>query len=248
VEVEDSPEVSAANVKFLRGFPGWAPPYTSSMATARVIRPRWAGAVLALLLPLAAAGCKDAEKYPWMIVPGVRVGPIPLNVSESELRAKFGDEVRPQLYDLGEGEYLPGAVLFPADTLKRIEIAWRDTVARREIKTVRIEGYSSVWRLESRVQLGTDLLELERLNGRPFKLAGFGWDQQGVVLSWEEGSLLSGMKGVYVYLTPDPKKMSSEAYRRVSGDREFMSDDGDMRLMDPRVGRIVVAFDIAAPR
>jgi hypothetical protein len=51
-----------------------------------------------------------------------------------------------------------------------------------------------------------------------------------------------------VYLTPDPKKMSSEAYRRVSGDREFMSDDGDMRLMDPRVARIVVAFDIAAPR
>ncbi|HET9328792.1 MAG TPA: hypothetical protein VFQ05_18655, partial [Candidatus Eisenbacteria bacterium] len=204
-------------------------------------------AFLASLL-LAVPGCKESTKYPWMIVPGVRVGPIPADVSENDLRARFGDQMRPFAYSFGEGEYVSGAVVFPTDTLKRIEIAWRDTVARRELKTVRIEGYSSVWRLESRVQLGTDLFELERLNGRPFKLAGFAWDQQGVVLSWEGGSLMSGMKGVYVYLAPDPKRVGSDAWRRVLGDREYMSDDGNMRSMNPRVARIVVAFDIAAPR
>ena len=207
---------------------------------------RWIG--LATLGMLLVAGCREDTKYPWMIVPGVRIGSVPAAVSESELRARFGDQVQPFAYSVGEGEYVSGAVLFPTDSLKRIEIAWRDTVARRELKTVRIEGYSSLWRMESRVQLGTDLFELERLNGRPFKLAGFGWDQQGVVLSWEGGALVSGMKGVYLYLTPDARKMSLEAYRRVAGDREFMSDDGDMRLMDPRVARIVVAMDIEAPR
>lgn len=201
-----------------------------------------------MLLLLIVAGCKEATKYPWMIVPGSRVGPIPVDVSEADLRARFGEQLRQQSYGVGEGEYVPGAVLFPTDTLKRIEIAWRDTVARRELKTVRIEGYASQWRLESRVQLGTDLFELERLNGRPFKLAGFGWDQQGVVLSWEGGALTSGMKGVFLYLVPDRSKVATEAYRRVAGDREFSSQDGDMRLMDPRVARIVVAFDIAAPR
>src|SRR5262245_8693392 len=102
-----------------------------------------------------------------MIVPGVSIGPIPASVSESGLRDRFGDQVRPFAFYACEGEYVPGVVLFPSDSLKRIQIAWRDTVARRGLKTVRIEGYSSQWRMESRVQLGTDLFELERLNGRP---------------------------------------------------------------------------------
>jgi hypothetical protein len=193
-------------------------------------------------------GCRDPVKYPWMVVPGERLGPIPVDVSEKDLRDRFGAQVQNSPYALGEGSYVPGTILFPRDPTRRIEIAWRDTVGRRGLKTVRFEGDASVWELEGRIRLGTDLFELERLNGGPFTMAGFGWDQQGVVLSWEGGALTSSMRGVYLYLVPSSKKLATEAYRRVAGDKALPSDDGDLRVIDPRVARIVVAFDIEAPR
>jgi hypothetical protein len=197
---------------------------------------------------VAALGCREPVKYPWMIVPGVRVGPVPLGVSEGELRARFGAQVQSMPVAIGEGDLRPGVVLFPSDLRRRIEITWRDTVAHREIRTVRLEGHDSDWQVEGRVRLGTDLFELERLNGGPFTLAGFGWDQEGVVLSWEGGSLRDAMTGVYLYLTPDDRSIGTPPYHRLAGDRQFSSQNGDMRALDPRVTRIVVAFDIAAPR
>jgi hypothetical protein len=56
------------------------------------------------------------------------------------------------------------------------------------------------------------------------------------------------MTGVYVYLTPESRHIGTAPYHRLMGDIPFSSQNGDMRLLDPRVTRIVVAFDIAAPR
>jgi len=204
--------------------------------------------VVLAMVALSGAACREPVKYPWMIVPGVRLGPFPAQASEADLRSRFGVEVQAHSVPLGEGETVWGTVVFPDDPLRRIEIVWRDTTARREMKTVRVEGDSSLWKLESRIGLGTTLFELERINGRPFKLAGFGWDQQGVVLSWNEGVLQSSMKGVNLYLTPDPRHLNEASYRRIAGDREFSSDDGDVRALEPRVGRMVVAFDQAGLR
>ena len=56
------------------------------------------------------------------------------------------------------------------------------------------------------------------------------------------------MKGVYLYLLPERGRIGSDPYRRRMGNQAFSSDDGDLRALDPRVARIVVAFDIEAPR
>jgi hypothetical protein len=204
-----------------------------------------AAALLALAL---SSGCREPEKYPWMIVPGVSLGPVPAGVSERELVQRFGSQVQVMPVSIGEGDLRPGVVLFPNDLRRRIEVVWRDTVAHREIRTVRLEGHESDWRLEGRMRLGADLFEVERLNGGPFTLAGFGWDQEGVVTSWEGGALASAMTGVYVSFRPESRHVGTPPYHRLMGDIPFSSQNGDMRLLDPRVARIVVAFDIAAPR
>lgn len=92
------------------------------------------------------------------------------------------------------------------------------------------------------VSLGSSLGQLERINGRPFRLAGFGWDYAGVVTSWEGGALDSLLHGVFVYLSPRIEDRAGSAYRRVLGDRDFESSNPDMRSLDPRVYQIFVDF------
>jgi hypothetical protein len=50
----------------------------------------------------------------------------------------------------------------------------------------------SLWRTTYGITQGTTLLELERINRKPFRLAGFDFDYSGTVLSWESG-LLEGV-------------------------------------------------------
>jgi hypothetical protein len=93
------------------------------------------------------------------------------------------------------------------------------------------------------ISLGTSLSELAQKNGRPFRLSGFGWDDAGVVTSWGGGALDSLLRGVHLYLEPRIEDRAGGAYRRMQGDREFDSDNPDMRALDPRVYQIYVDFE-----
>ncbi len=47
----------------------------------------------------------------------------------------------------------------------------------------------SQWRTTHGIRRGMTLAEIEALNGRPFKLYGFGFDYGGTTLDWNGGSL-----------------------------------------------------------
>lgn len=205
------------------------------------------GLVSLAFVAMLGVACRHPSPSAWTIVPGARLGPFSVQGTEADLRSQFGDAVQPRPFSIGEGESVPGSVVFPDDPRRRVEIAWRDTTRRRELKTVRVDGEASLWRLENRVGIGATLVELERMNGRPFRLAGFGWDHQGVVRSWNGGTLEPTMKSVYLYFAPDPRQVNGPAYRRVMGDREFSSNDSDVRALEPRVARMVIAFDVLDP-
>lgn len=66
-------------------------------------------------------------------------------------------------------------VLFGAEVVKNGEINVGEGVCR--------------WKTPQGVSIGTTLKELEKLNGGPFKLAGFAWDYEGAIISWEEGKM-----------------------------------------------------------
>jgi hypothetical protein len=180
----------------------------------------------------------------WQIVPGRSAGLLTETSTEADLRQRYPagtvDSIRVQL---GEGETAPGSVLYPSDSVRRAEILWKDTTQRARPERLILRGSRSLWRVDGGISLGTTLQELERLNGRPFKLAGFGWDYSGVVIDWAGGSLDSSLAGVKLYLDPGPAAYESTTYSQVLGDREYSSDLAPMQQLTPRVYQIFVDFE-----
>jgi hypothetical protein len=185
-----------------------------------------------------------APTSPWRIVPGRAAGPVTATSSEADLARHYGaGVVKPIRVELGEGETTPGTVLFPGDSSRRVEIVWRDTVSRSRPSRLILRGSRSEWTVGPGISLGTSLQDLERINGRPFTLAGFGWDYAGVVTEWGGGTLDSALAGVKLYLDPGPAQYQSAPYSQVLGDRDYSSSSPPMQQLNPRVAQIFVDFD-----
>jgi hypothetical protein len=193
--------------------------------------------------PRSAASSSDTADAQWRITPD-HFGPIGRQSSEADLQRVFGDSaVGRARIELGEGETTPGTVLFPGDSLRRAEIIWRDTLARRGPARIVLRGSRSLWQISPGVSLGTTLQALERLNGRAFTLAGFGWDYAGVITDWKGGALDSTLAGIKLYLDPGPAQHQSAAYSQVLGDRDYSSALPAMQQLNPAVGQIFVDFE-----
>jgi hypothetical protein len=163
------------------------------------------------------------------------------------LRRAFGSaNVKAERIDIGEGETVPGTVLFSADSTRRLMIIWSDSTARRLPRRLILRDDSSRWSVAEGITLGTTLEELEKLNGRPFTLAGFGWDYAGVVMDWRGGKLATPLgRSVKLYLVPPSSAQSDPAYNSVLGDRPYASDLAAMRRLKPTVRQIFIDFGTA---
>jgi hypothetical protein len=171
-------------------------------------------------------------------------GPLSATTSEADLRRHFGASlVESTRIELGEGETAPGTVIYPADSLRRVEIIWQDTLARRRPARLILRGNQSKWQVSRGISLGTSLQELEQLNGKPFTLAGFGWDYAGVVTDWNGGALDTVLAQVKLYLDPGPAQYESAPYSQVLGDRDYSSALPAMQQLSPRVTQIFVDFE-----
>jgi len=187
----------------------------------------------------------------FIIVPGRNVGPLRPGTSETELRKLFGAaQVKSDKVYIGEGFVCEGAVLFPNDTRRTADIVWIDVMHRARPLHVMISSKKTLWRTSEGVTLGTSLKELERLNGRPFKFLGFGWDYSGTVVSWEGGKLetfKSAQEHGYrliLRLSPDPSaETTTSESDRISGDRELLSSDPLIQRLNPKVYDLEYDFD-----
>jgi hypothetical protein len=180
----------------------------------------------------------------WQIVPGAAAGRVTAGSSEADLRQAYGpDAVDSSRIDIGEGETTPGTVLYHSDSARRAEIIWQDTVKRARPARLILRGGRSLWQVNPGISLGTSLQDLERMNGRPFKLAGFGWDYSGVVIDWSGGNLDSSLAGIKLYLDPGNSAYESPIYAQVLGDRDYSSALAPMQQLSPRVYQIFVDFE-----
>jgi hypothetical protein len=184
-----------------------------------------------------------------LIIPGIRVCAITPQTSESELQKIYGRKnVRGAEVDVGEGEHEPGAVIYPDNPTKTIEVIWKDAHEKRRPKQVRLTGENSVCRTRQGISLGTRLKELERINGRPFELTGFSYDLAGTVVSWEGGKLekqFDKRGRVILRLDYSYKSiygLSEKELHSVDGDQLFSSNNRVMQKINPKVYQIVVEF------
>jgi hypothetical protein len=169
-------------------------------------------------------------------------GPFGRNATRGDLVKAFPGNVVDRELGGPEGTKLKGSVVYPNDPRRRLEIIWNDEKARRG-PTIRI-NQKSVWATASGVRLGLTLTEIERINGKPFKLYGFEWDFGGRSSNWQAGALGKPQPGgcnITVAFGYDDKARSADL-DKVSGDSEFLSTNPSMRAVNPKVFEITLGF------
>jgi hypothetical protein len=170
-------------------------------------------------------------------------GPFARNATHNDLVKAFGAaNVRYTDIPSAEGQTEKGTVVFPNNPKARLDIFWANEKARRQ-PSIRIRAPSE-WRAPNGIRIGTALAEIERTNGKPFKLAGFGWDYGGNVLSFEKGALDKPQPGgCIVGLTFNfPDDIPSAAQEKVSGDIELLSNNPAVRAVKPAVSSIFIGY------
>ena len=160
------------------------------------------------------------------------------------IRTYGAANVQSEPVDIGEGEFLQGTVIFPREQARRAQILWKNGNRAMPPESILLSGKMSGWTIGRGITLGTTLKELERLNGGPFILTGFGWDYSGTVLSWENGKLEKGFKSkVILRLAPIERALKTVSRREaasVNGDHHFRSDNKVIQKINPRIYQIII--------
>jgi len=143
--------------------------------------------------------------------------------------------------DASEGKKLMASVLFPNDPKRRLEVWWDNEAARSGTYLIVINGQST-WNAPKGLKLGLQLAALERLNGKPFKLNGFGKGSEGTVSDWQGGALeqLTGGCKVGVSMRADPK--AARAAIEQAGAAELASTDAAIKAIKPSVAEIIIGY------
>ena len=204
------------------------------------------------LVMLAASLPTGAQN--WRIVPGNSVGAIGRNTSEKDLIRIFGRQnVKRANIDVGEGETLPGTIVYPNDPRKRLSIVWHDPATRAQPETITIRGKNTFWKTDRGITIGTSLKTIEMLNGGPFSMSGFGWDYSGTVMHSNRGKMreLGVQKGeeitgrtLLLRLEPAAALRRTKDYETALGDGNFFSDHPAMQRLNPRVYEMIIDFSL----
>ena len=139
-----------------------------------------------------------------------------------------------------------GAIIFPGDGKRSIELIWQDGAKRRHPATIYIREGSNQSVEDpdgTRIAIGTTLAAVEKANGAPFTILGFGWDYAGTATDWRGGKLAKAGGGCRLLLRfHDAPDANGAALERVTGDQEFASSDADIRAVKPVVGEILLSW------
>lgn len=205
-------------------------------------------------LPNPATVGTGASPTDFLIIPGKQAGPITATATEASLIQAIGTiNVTHESIDLGEGDSEPGTTLFKG-TANEVHILWKDKkrFSNPDAVLIRPAGDATKngdvvpsWQVDNGLKIGATIKEVERINGRPFTLYGFGWDMGGS-FSDARGGTLQGVDGkAYLSLTFGPgnvKPAQEKLLDSVSGDREFMSSLPAMQQLNPKVEVIQISF------
>lgn len=230
----------------------WIPFHGPSMTPGRSLPPERFESEMCPSLRLAFLICVTtvAPAFAQNQLPAVLActGPFARDADERRLAQVFGAaNVERADIPVGEGNTEPGTAIFAREPARRIDILWHESYARPNVIIIR---NGSTWPvavtgLDKPVANGATLAEIEALNGKPFTLTGFGWDQGGYSNGWDGGRLEKPVGGCNLSLRFDPASDApGDALDKVNGDVEFLSTDGAMRQTRP----VVIEIELGWPQ
>lgn len=198
---------------------------------------------LAAIALVALAGTASAQTTDLLACSG----PFARDADEAAvIKALGAANVQRARIEIGEGEKAAGAVLFPKDRKRRLELIWRDGKKRRGPGTIYVRD-GSAWAVAGpageRLAIGSTLAAVEAANGKPFSILGFDWDYSGTAADWQGGKLAKAFGGCKLTIRFGyPKGADAKALDRLSGDKEFSSSNPDMRLVKPTAYEILLSW------
>jgi hypothetical protein len=144
--------------------------------------------------------------------------------------------------DTTAGGKAMASVLYAKDPKRRLEVWWSKPATKSDTHLIVINGQSD-WIAPGEIHLGLTLAELEKLNGKPFKLSGFDKDRAATLVDWDGGTLSAPAGGckIGVSLRADPKTPAA-TLTGLPGDRAYTSSDASLRAANPTVSEILVAY------
>lgn len=186
-----------------------------------------------LLFFTAALHAGEVDSKDNTIVLGKRVGLIKPGMSASDIEHAYGKEnFKLQKIPGAEGEEIDGAKLF-AGTDRELEIVWDpDNEKKQVVFDIRVMG--KAWKFENGLKSGMTVAEIEKINGKPFKIAGFDWDYGGYANF--EGGKLDGK--VSIRFSPSTENVPEY----LSGDKQLSSSDKQLRAAKPLVDEGISVF------
>jgi hypothetical protein len=170
-------------------------------------------------------------------------GPFAKDATHETLAKTFGEEN--VVFTAVEGEggaKLNASVVFPNDPKRRLEVLWHDETARARPQSIVITG-ESTWVGPRNLKLGVPLAEVEKQNGKAFRVTGLDADGMASVRDWQAGAFtkLTGGCEVGLRLAPDPK--SKEASRaKLVEPKDLPSNNAGVREIKPKVAEIVIGY------
>lgn len=186
-----------------------------------------------MALSPSAARADEFDPKDNTIVLGERVGLIKPGMTSAEIERAYGKK-NLKLVELPgpEGSTFSGAKLFEG-TDRELEIAWNpEKEDRKVVSEVIVIG--KAWTFANGLKQGMSLAEVEKINGKPFQVAGFGWDYGGYANF--EGGKLEGKLSVRFDIKTDDYPDS------VTGDRMVPSTHKALRALKPFVADRISVF------
>ena len=180
---------------------------------------------------------------PALLLPG-RIRP---DTTIADLQAWYG-RGNVQVGDVpgSEGTTEQGATLFPDDPARRAYVYFDDDLQPRRLASVHVFDPESGWQLERGVRIGMPFDALRKLNGKPFRFGGLGWDYGGFVSDWHGGTLAQrdGDPMRFGVRLDAREQAQVEADTYPIGEGEYSSDDPAWPQMADAllVGQISVSF------
>ena len=175
-------------------------------------------------------------------------GPFGRDGSYAKLVAKYGTanittEEDPKL----DGDVVQATILFANDPTRRLKIEWKDRKARRNPYVITIETAHSSWSVAG-VTIGTALVDLERLNGKPFKLNYFEGDYGGDITDWRGGRFKAPLPGgcllgASVGIADEiPSTVGEAMNAEIIENGALLSSGPGLRAAKPEVGQMFISY------
>ncbi len=170
----------------------------------------------------------------WLCIPGKQVGMISAHTTEESIKMAYGKEnVIRRTIGVGEGETIEGTVVFP-NSNNEISIEWATDRPFERPTKVRIQKGNTPWKTDQNISIGTTLSQLQRINGKDFKFAGFEWDYAGYTQDWQGGKINPDLT---IFLEAGQPEA---AFPDLLGDELFLSSHPKAVAADLRVRAMVI--------